>query len=154
MMAGRGGMNYDFETMKEGWAALKSVLTPPSNDEELDRLVEFSDSILDETGGDESHPLHGLFVQVCDNIEKYETARFPPPEVDPVDRLKYLMEDRGLRQKDLVEIGIGNRSTVSNLFAGRKSLSMRQIGILADYFNCSPAVFFPLPKAKRLMERR
>lgn len=136
-------MNSDFETMKKSWAVLESVLTPPANDEELDRRVKFADSLADETGSDESHPLHGLFLHICDAIEEYENDRFPEPEVDPVERLKYLMEDRGLRQKDLVEIGIGNRSTVSNLLAGRRSLSMRQIGILADYFRCSPAVFFP-----------
>lgn len=136
-------MNYDFKTMKESWAVLKSVLTPPSNDEELDRMVEFSDSILEETSGDASHPLHGLFLRVCDAIEEYEKDRFPEPEVDPIDRLKYLMADRGLRQKDLVEIGVGNRSTVSNLLAGRRTLSMRQIRLLADFFQCSPAVFFP-----------
>jgi HTH-type transcriptional regulator/antitoxin HigA len=136
-------MNNDLESVKESWAVLESVLTPPADDEALDRLIGFTDSILAETGGDESHPLHGLFLQVCDAIEKYEKTRFPEPEVDPVDRLKYLMEDRGLRQKDLVDIGIGNRSTVSNLLAGRRSLSMRQIGILSEYFECSPAVFFP-----------
>jgi len=135
-------MNYDFGTMAKSWAVFEPILAPPINDEELDRLTEFAHSLEGEDADDESHPLHGLFLLVIDLIENYEDEVFPEPEVDPVDRLKFLMEVRGLRQKDLVEIGVGSRSTVSNLLSGRKPMSKRQIGILSDYFKCSPAIFF------------
>lgn len=136
-------MNHDFGAMAKSWAVFKPILTPPLTDEELDRLTEFAHSLEGEGADDESHPLHGLFLLVINLIENYEDEMFPEPEVDPIDRLKYLMEVRNLRQKNLVEIGVGSRSTVSNLLSGRRPLSKRQIGILSDYFNCSPAMFFP-----------
>ena len=131
------------EDIEKAWGVLGEFITPPTNSEELDRLTEFAHALEGEEPEDESHPLHGLFLLVIDLIENYEDEVFPEPEVDPVDRLKFWMEVRGLRQKDLVEIGVGSRSTVSNLLSGRKPMSKRQIGILSDYFNCSPAIFFP-----------
>jgi HTH-type transcriptional regulator/antitoxin HigA len=142
-------MKYENEILKDAWIKLAPVLTPPSNDEELRKTRSFADSILEDTGGDVSHPLYGLFLFLCDIIEAYERERFPEPAADPVDCLRYLMEEHGLKQKDLVDIGLGATSTVSNILAGRRALSKKQINVLANHFGCSPAVFFPSsPSAK------
>lgn len=98
---------------------------------------------MDETGGDQNHPLYGLLELVGNLIGDYEDEHFPEPVVDPLDCLKHLMEEHRLRQRDLVQIGVGSRGVVSELLSGKRDFTKRQIAILSDYFSCSPAVFFP-----------
>lgn len=131
------------EILANAWSKLAPLLTLPSNDEELREMNRRANAILEEIDYDVSHPLYGLFELQCELIRGYERKRFPEPDIDPVDCLRYLMEEHGLKQKDLVDIGLGARSTVSNILAGRRALSKKQIHILAEYFKCSPAVFFP-----------
>ena len=38
-------------------------------------------------------------------IENYENTHYPMPEAEPRDALRYLMEEHGLKQGDLPEIG-------------------------------------------------
>ncbi len=53
------------------------------------------------------------------------------------------MEERGLRQKDLVPI-FKTESIVSDILNNRRQLTTRHIQELAKFFNISPAAFFPL----------
>lgn len=54
--------------------------------------------------------------------------------------LAYLMQEHGLTQAELPEIG--SQGVVSEILAGRRELNVRQIRALADRFHVSPAVFF------------
>ncbi len=136
-------MNFDYETLKTNWLSLVSVLRPPKSEDELDELIALADTLMDETGGDQNHPLYRLLELVGNLIGDYEDEHLPEPVVDPLDCLKQLMEEHGLRQRDLVRIGVGSRGVVSELLSGKRDFSKRQISLLSDYFKCSPAVFFP-----------
>lgn len=136
-------MNFDYETLKTNWLSLVSVLRPPKGEDELDELIALADTLMDETGGNPTHPLYGLLELVGSLIGDYEDEHLPEPIVEPLDCLKHLMEEHRLRQRDLVRIGIGSRGVVSELLSGKRDFTKRQIGILSDYFKCSPAVFFP-----------
>ena len=59
----------------------------------------------------------------------------------PTQALAFLMEQHGLRQKDLVPI-LGTRSTVSEVMSGKRDLSKAQIRRLSDFFHVSPEIFF------------
>jgi HTH-type transcriptional regulator/antitoxin HigA len=54
--------------------------------------------------------------------------------------LRYLMEQRGLRQADLVPV-LGSRSQVSDAVTGRRAISKAQAKKLAAYFHTSPDLF-------------
>lgn len=56
--------------------------------------------------------------------------------------VKLLLDDRGLRQRDLVPDVFPTESTVSDFLAGRRSLSYDRVRNLAMFFGVSPAVFF------------
>ncbi len=120
-------------------ALFSSVLSVPKNDEDLDRLIGFSDYLMDRIGGDEKHPLNGLLEIVGTLIEAYENEYMPDTEVSPIERLKYLMEEHGLKQKDLRELG--SPGVISEILSGKRDLNKRHIKALARRFNCSPAVF-------------
>ena len=72
-------------------------------------------------------------------IETYEAQNFPEIDVDPIDTLKVLMEEHGIRQSDLPEIG--SQGVVSEIISGKRQLNIRQIKALGKRFNVSPAVF-------------
>jgi HTH-type transcriptional regulator/antitoxin HigA len=59
--------------------------------------------------------------------------------------LKILIEERNLKQKDLTFV-FKTESIVSDILKGKRKLNKEHIQKLADFFNISPAVFFPRQK--------
>jgi HTH-type transcriptional regulator / antitoxin HigA len=75
-------------------------------------------------------------------IERYESERYPVPDADPLDVLRFLLERNGLTQRDIAE-ELGGESTVSQILAGKRSLNRNHIERLSRRFHVSPSVFFP-----------
>lgn len=120
------------------WAALEPILTI-RNEDEYDRAVATLNELLDEIGTDEEHPLYGLLDTLGTMIAAYEDANLELPEASGGETLAYLMEEHGLRQSDLPEVG--SQGVVSEILSGKRELNMRQIRALAERFGVSPAVF-------------
>ena len=74
-------------------------------------------------------------------VEDYESRHYPVPEAGPLDIIRHLMEEHGLRQKDLVGI-FGTESIVSDVLNGKRELTKEHIRRLSQRFGVSPAVFF------------
>jgi HTH-type transcriptional regulator/antitoxin HigA len=72
-------------------------------------------------------------------IYAYEEKHYPIPDCSGVEVLHYLMEEHGLKQSDLPEVG--SQGVVSEILSGRRELNVRQIRALAQRFGISPAVF-------------
>lgn len=103
------------------------------------RMTEMLENLLIETRGDERHPIMGLVDIVGDLIEDYEAENHPLPETTGVDALKFLMDQHGLKQCDLTEIG--SQGVVSEILAGKRELNVRQLRALSDRFGVSSATF-------------
>lgn len=103
------------------------------------RMTQMLESLLDEAGGDERHPIMGLVDIVGDLIEDYETEQHPLPETNGIDALKFLMEQHGLKQGDLEEIG--SQGVVSEILTGKRELNVRQVRALSERFGVSTATF-------------
>ena len=56
-----------------------------------------------------------------------------------MDVLRFLMDEHGLTQSDLSEVG--SQSVISDILRGKRVLNVRQIRALAKRFQVSPAVF-------------
>lgn len=76
-------------------------------------------------------------------VHEYENNQEAIPDIYGVELLKVLIEDSGIRQKDLVPI-FKTESIVSDILNGRRNLTTRHILELAEFFHISPAAFFPL----------
>lgn len=74
-------------------------------------------------------------------IEKYESERYPVPDAEPVDVLRFLLSSNGLSQRDLIA-ELGSESTVSLVLSGKRQLNRDHIARLSKRFHISPAVFF------------
>ncbi len=76
-------------------------------------------------------------------VYEYERSTEPIPDIYGVELLKVLMEERGLRQRDLVPI-FKTESIVFDILKNRRQLTTKHIQELADFFHISPAAFFPI----------
>ena len=74
--------NLDLNKTTDAWAALSRTLFVPHSESEYRQLVELLDSLIDQVGEDESHPL-ASFMEVVDIlIEKYEDEHVPALAVE------------------------------------------------------------------------
>lgn len=125
-------------TIQAHWTAIRPILT--IHDEgDYDRAVSILNRLIDDIGTDEQHPLYDLLDTLGTLIAAYETAHMELPDVDGAGVLAYLMQEHGLRQSDLPEVG--TQGVVSEILSGKRSLNVRQIRALAGRFGVSPAVF-------------
>jgi HTH-type transcriptional regulator/antitoxin HigA len=81
-------------------------------------------------------------VLLSDVVEDWESRHVVIPEVHGVELVKALLDDRNLRQHDLVGI-FGTDSIVSEVLSGKRELQRKHIEQLARFFKVSPAAFFP-----------
>lgn len=74
-------------------------------------------------------------------IEDFEERRYKLPRASPLDTLRFLMDQHGLKQKDLADV-FGTPSIVSEVMRGKRVLTKTHIERLSDRFLVSPEVFF------------
>ena len=59
------------------WPVLSRMIYVPHTEEEYEQLIAFLDSLVDEVGEDESHPLASLMEIVGVLVERYEDQHVP-----------------------------------------------------------------------------
>jgi HTH-type transcriptional regulator / antitoxin HigA len=74
-------------------------------------------------------------------IEDFEEKRYRLPRGKPLDVLRFLMEQHGLMQKDVVKV-FGTPSIVSEVLSGKRRLNKDHIERLSARFHVSPELFF------------
>lgn len=73
-------------------------------------------------------------------IERYEETFYPPPKVDAVSVVRFLLEHQDLTQRDLVP-EFGSESAVSMFLAGQRKLTLEQVRKLSRRFKLPADVF-------------
>ncbi|GMQ79810.1 MAG: hypothetical protein BMS9Abin03_250 [Thermodesulfobacteriota bacterium] len=132
-------MNIQLKKIAKVWPDIQPIFSVPHNEKDYNKLVNFLDSLIDEVGNNENHPLTSLMETIGSLIDTYESQYINEIEGDPIDALNTLMEEHGLKQLDLSEIG--SQGVVSEILSGKRQLNIRQIKILSERFKVSPAVF-------------
>ncbi len=104
------------------------MLKPIKNNEQyqdaLERIYNLMQEDLKE-GSRESDELEVLSILV----EKYEDDNSPIAPPTPIEAIKFKMEQSGLKEKDMVQY-LGYRSRVSEIFSGKRKLSLKMIKTL------------------------
>ena len=126
------------QDVQRHWKALRPIFAI-RNELEYEQAVARLNRLIDEVGTDESHPLYELLDTLGTVIHAYEERYYPMPASGGAETLAFLMEEHGLRQADLPEIG--SQGVVSEILNARRQLNIRQIRLLAERFGVSPAVF-------------
>ncbi len=125
------------------WAALHEALglgAPIADEAQYERALAFVEQVFDEVALDPSHPLGGLVDLLADRIRAYEDRVHPWPDTStPATVLASLMEEHGLTQAELHEVGA--QSVVSAVLAGKRTLNLRQVKALAKRFSVPLEMF-------------
>ena len=72
-------------------------------------------------------------------VEQFE-QRYTLGHAAPLDALKSLMEDRGIRQRDLIGV-FGSSSVASDVLNGKREISKRHAKGLAEFFSVPVSLF-------------
>lgn len=95
--------------------------------------------LLDAGAASEQHPLANLVDTLGALIAEYDDRHYPGEPVTPVAMLRFLMEQHGLTQAGLPEIG--SQGVVSEILNGKRELNVRQIKALAGRFQVPAGLF-------------
>ena len=98
---------------------LKPIKTEDDYLQALKRLEDIFDAKPDTRAGDELEVLSIL-------IEKYENEHFPIEMPDPIEAIKFRMEQLNYGQKDLAKV-IGQKSRVSEILNRKRKLTIEMI---------------------------
>ncbi len=93
----------------------------------MERLEKVFDAKPGTSKGDELEVLALL-------IDQYEKEYFPVEIPDPIEAIKFRMEQLGMKQKDLAET-IGFKSRVSEVLNKKRKLSLEMIRSLNEKLN-------------------
>ncbi|OGU35310.1 MAG: transcriptional regulator [Ignavibacteria bacterium GWB2_35_6b] len=67
-------------------------------------------------------------------VEVYEQKHYPVPPPDPIEAIKFRIEQLGLKQSDLAE-AMGGKNRVSEVLNGKRSLTAAMMRELHKRFN-------------------
>lgn len=124
--------------LQRSWTQV-SALLEIRNEREYDLALERLNSLIDEVGTDERHPLYSFFDTLGTVVHAWEEQHHPMPQLDGVDSLRLLMDEHDLTQSDLPEVG--SAEMLSEILCGKRELNVRQIRALSKRFGVSPSVF-------------
>ena len=115
---------------------LPRVISPKT---EHERLLAQVENLMDkgERRTAEEDAALDLMVRL---ITAYEEEHYPTPQFTPREMLCYFMEQRGLRQADLLPI-FKSRGYVSDVVNGKRAISKAHARQLAKYFKVSTDLF-------------
>ena len=74
--------NFNLEKTITAWSSIAETVFVPHTEQEYERLVALLDSLIDQIGEDEEHPLASMMDVIGVLIENYETQFVP--ELDEV----------------------------------------------------------------------
>lgn len=121
---------------------IKLIKNDQDHTEALARVSELMDQDLI-PGSAEADELEVLALLV----ERYEQEYFPIANPDPIEAIKFRMEQQGLLKKDLIPF-IGSASKVTEVLNGTRQLSLNMIRKIAEGLNISIEVLIRIPSAK------
>ena len=101
----------------------ETPIRPIRNEADYEAALEEIDLLIDvQPGTEEGDRLEVLSLLV----EVYEQEHYPIDPPDPIEAIKFRMEQQGLTRKDLEPI-FGSRARVSEVLGGKRGLSLRMI---------------------------
>jgi len=101
----------------------KMKITPIRNEKDYQNALERLEVIFDaKRGTEEGDELEILSIL----IDNYENEHFPIGMPDPIEAIKFRMEQMGMKQKDLAEV-FGFKSRVSEILNKKRKLTLEMV---------------------------
>jgi HTH-type transcriptional regulator/antitoxin HigA len=133
------GINLTYEQLLAGFPP-----RPITSDDQYWETVANIDELIDRglLSSDEQDYLSVLGMLV----ERYEGEHEPDNELRGIALIRALMEEQGLRQRDLVQPIFKTDSIASSVLNGKRRLTVEHIDKLAFYFQLPHTLFFEAPE--------
>ena len=98
-------------------------IVPIRNEQDYQKALDRLEDIFDaKKGTDQGDELEILSIL----IDRYENDNFPIGMPDPIEAIKFRMEQMGMKQKDLAEV-VGFKSRVSEILNKKRKLTLEMI---------------------------
>lgn len=111
---------------------ISPILTDQDNENALKRIEEIWDA---KEGTAEYYELDILSLLVSE----YEKKRYPLPQVNPIEMIKFRMEQMGYTRAELARLAFnGHRSRVTDILEGRRKLNLQMVRKLSDVLRVDP----------------
>jgi len=129
----------DIDQVKYGKLLAETLPKIIETDEEFDRMAALLEelTIPERELTPEEDALASLIEKL---VVDYDDRYYAIPDAKPHKMVQFLMEQRGLKQADLVPV-LGSRAQVSDLVNGKRGISKAQAKKLAEYFKVSAELF-------------
>jgi len=98
---------------------IKPVKTEQDYNMSIKRIEELWGAKIDTPEGDELDLL-------CTLVESYEMKHYPIAPPDPIDAIKFRMEQMGMTKADMVKY-LGSQSRVSEILNGKRRLTLKMV---------------------------
>ncbi len=135
-------MTANFNKTKYGDLLMQTLPSVITSEDELDRLTQVVDHLI--TKGireDDLSPEESILLDLLASlIGAYEDEHYPIADAPPHHMLKFLMDENGLRQADLLPV-FGSSGIASEVVNGKRSISKAQAKKLAAFFKVSTDLF-------------
>jgi HTH-type transcriptional regulator/antitoxin HigA len=127
-------------------------IKPIRNEQDHDQALRRVEALWDSPEGSPEHDELGVLATL---IEVYERERFPIDMPDPIEAIKFRLEQRGEDSRALIGF-IGGRTRVYEVLRGKRALSLNMIRNLHDKFGIPANVLIqPSPtRKKRVVKSR
>jgi HTH-type transcriptional regulator / antitoxin HigA len=134
-------MTTEYDPKKYGELLLDTLPGVIETEEENEKALAIVDRVMskgDDKISPEEYRLLDLLVKL---IEDFEDKAYPMGNAaKPVDILRSLIDEHGLKQKDLTDI-FGSQSVVSEVLNRKRSISKTHARKLAERFNLTADLF-------------
>jgi HTH-type transcriptional regulator/antitoxin HigA len=136
-----GSLTATIDLKRYGRLLAKAAPRVIATEEENGRAIAIVESLL-EKGEQSMTPEEDALLDLLTNlIRDYEAIAYPRrEESSPHEMVAFLLEQRGLAPKDLWPV-IGSKGRVSEILAGRRSISKEQAKKLAEFFQVRADLF-------------
>ena len=98
---------------------IKPIKTETDYDNSIKRIEELWGATKDSVEGDELDVL-------CTLVESYEMRHYPIAPPDPIEAIKFRMEQMGLNKSDMAKY-LGAQSRVSEVLSGKRQLTLKMV---------------------------
>lgn len=134
-------MTLNPQAILNAWTPFKETIgvTSVHNETDYARAIATIDVLLNTIGDTEDHPLADVLDYLAEQVRSYEEEHAVIPAAEPRDVLRFLMEQHGLKQKDLGDCASQGR--ISEILSGSREISKEQAKRFAQRFRVRADLF-------------
>jgi HTH-type transcriptional regulator / antitoxin HigA len=130
----------DLDLKRYGRLLARTVPRVIKTEEENERALAIVESLLEKGEANMTPEEDELLELLADLIHNFEEKAYPIPKSAPHEIVAFLLEQRGLAPKDLWPV-VGSKSRVSEILAGKRSMTKEQAKRLAEFFHVGVDLF-------------